>query len=124
MKNSVWLIIGITIYVAILFICFFPFFPSHNSFGSILLSGIAIAATIVLAVTIGYLMIYILEKKDIYNTFVAILLPCMPIIALGLVFEMTLTTLGYAFLMLFPFWLIASSFGGVLAHKRRIKRHA
>jgi hypothetical protein len=121
MRNSLWLITGVTIYIAVLFICFFP---SNSDFGSVFFSGMIIAAIIVVSATIGYSTIYLLEKKDIYTTFIAILLSCMPIIALGVVFDLTLTTQGYAFVMLFPFLLIASGFGGVLAHKKRIKQHA
>jgi hypothetical protein len=121
MKNSLWLIIGIIVYTAAVVICFFP---TNSSFGGVLFAGIIIAAVISLAIAIGYSMIYFLEKKDIYNMFAAILMPLMPVLALWLIISLVPTTLGYAELMLFPFLVIASSFGGVLAHKKRLKQQA
>jgi len=111
------LIIGI--FVVMIAICHFLFF---ETFGEAVLQVTIIEPIMILAFFIGYFMIYLLEKKDTYNMLTAILMPLMPIITLWLAISLTTTLLGYWLIALIPFLLIASSFGGVWAHKKRIKQ--
>jgi hypothetical protein len=119
MKNLRWLVIGIIFYTAAVLI-----WPPSNLSGA-LFSEIIIVSAIIFTITIGYFMIYMLEKKEIYNAFAAVLMSSMPVIALSLIVLFILPAgWGYFFEALFPFLLLGSSLGGIWAHKKRLKQHA
>jgi len=121
MKSTKWIIITSTVIAVVVWLCHFLFAYRYGEALIIVTSnGLALAVS----ATIGYTMISFLEKKETYNMFTAILMPCMPVFALCLLVACFVSILGFVLIALSPFLLIASSVGGVLGHKKRLRQHA
>ena len=119
-KTWTWIIWGIAGLAATILLCRFFFL---YSFSESIFYALTNWGALLLAACLGYLLISFLEKKDVYRIGVSVLMPWMPIIALWFVAEIILSDLGYALLALLPVLLVASTVGGVFAHKQRIKQN-
>jgi len=121
-KTLTRIVLGIAVLLTTILLCHFFFLYSFNE--SVFYASINWAA-LLFAAGLGYLLISFIEKKDVYSIGVSALMPWMPIIAIWFVAEIILADyLGYALLALLPILLIASTIGGVFAHKQRIKQNS
>jgi hypothetical protein len=73
-----------------------------------------------MALFIGYKLIFMLESTRIYNRGIAIFMPWLPVFLLILIIVVCITQFIYISIAVAPPMLIASSYGGVLAHDKRI----
>jgi hypothetical protein len=72
-----------------------------------------------MAYAIGFYLIYILEKEELYNLFTAILFPLVVVFTLWLLSSLLFIEIGYLLIFLFPFLLISAVTGGIIAHRKR-----
>ncbi|MDB5125864.1 hypothetical protein [Mucilaginibacter sp.] len=79
---------------------------------------------ILIAFAAGFYLIYFLEKKDIYNLFAAILMPCMGVFSISILISAVAPIAIFLLLPLIPLLMISASIGGVWAHKKRKKQHS
>jgi uncharacterized BrkB/YihY/UPF0761 family membrane protein len=79
---------------------------------------------ILIAFAAGFYLIYFLEKKDIYNLFAAILMPCMGVFSISILISVVTPIAIFIILPLIPLLMISAGIGGIWAHRKRKKEHA